>query len=271
MLEKWIETKLQKGDGRAAKFGRLIVEEFGDEPFPSVATPVAPEARVLLQRELVRAQESTGAPGFAISEYKARPLTPELVDRTWQTIWKVWGENINHTFQVPSCDRTSEGLVGLREKGRAVLLVPDELYTKEGLILLGRMFPTMQSWSVMEGTTVTNDHDKGGSIDIEMDIDAPNRNTNEMQAMDTLKREGRRGQRLTTFIVGSQFSKLSSGRYLEESFTWSRVPGSRDGIHVLNAGFSSDGSLYVDWSLGSQNRYPLLGFRSEGVKESLVF
>lgn len=40
MLEKWIEIKLQKGDKSAAKSGRLIAEEFGDEPFSSSAAPV---------------------------------------------------------------------------------------------------------------------------------------------------------------------------------------------------------------------------------------
>lgn len=165
--------------------------------------------------------------GLAILEYSKESLTPELVDTTWQTIWKTWGESVSHTFQVPSCDRTSEELAQLQREEKADLLVPDELYTKEGLVLLGRIFPKMRSWSVSEQTTVTNEHNKGGSIDIEMDLDSPHRNTGEKQAMDILRKERRTGQRLATLIVGSQFSKLSTDRYLDEGATWSRLPGSR--------------------------------------------
>lgn len=254
---------------------RVIVEaakawtvSYPDISLPSAATPVAPEARDLQPGELVRAQESKDSLSLAISEYKAGPLTTELVDKTWQAIWKTWGESINHAFDVPSCDRTPEELAKLQKEGKAVLLVPDELYTKEGLVLFGRMFPKMQSWSVREGTTVTNDHNKGGSIDIEMDIASPNRDTNERQAIDILKKEERKGQRLATFIVGSQFSKLLTDRYLDEAPTWSRVHGSRSEDYVLHAGFYSGGYLRVRSNLYRENRNPGLGFRSEGVKKT---
>ncbi len=89
------------------------------------------------------------------------------------------------------------------------------------------MSPKMQSWSVSQGTSVINGDNKGGSIDIEMDIDSPNRNTNEKQTVDMLKKEGRKGQRLATFIIGSRFSKLLTDHYLDEGSTLSRLPGSR--------------------------------------------
>lgn len=41
MLEKWIEAKIAKSDNRAARFGRFVAEEFGDEPTPSVAVPAS--------------------------------------------------------------------------------------------------------------------------------------------------------------------------------------------------------------------------------------
>lgn len=204
----------------------------------------------------------------AILEYKKESLTPELVDTTWQIIWKTWGDRVGHTLRVPSCDRTTKELEKLQKEGKAILLVPDELYTKEGLVLLGRMFPKMRSWSVSEQTTVTNEHNKGGSIDIEMDLDSPHRNTREKQAVDILRKEGRTGQRLATLIVGSQFSKLSTDRYLDEGATWSRLPGSRLGGLILHARFCSDGRLDVRWHLGRESHGPRLGFRSEGVKKA---
>jgi len=204
----------------------------------------------------------------AILEYQKGPLTTELVDTTWQRIWKIWGESINHAFQVPSCDRTSEELVELQKEGKAVLLVPDELYTKEGLVRLGRIFPNMRSWSVSEETTVINDHDNGGAIAIEMAIDPPHRNTNETQALAILKKQGLRGQRLATYIIGSQFSKLLTGRYLDEGSTSSRLLGSRRKDSVLSAGFVSSGFLGVGWFLESRDQSEHLGFRSEGVKKA---
>lgn len=248
-----VKSGLAKTLATAARAWR---EAYGEIPLPSVVVAAVPE---VIPQDIL---------GRAILEYKEGPLTPELVDKAWQAIWRTWGESICHAFDVPSCDRTSEDLAELEKEGKAVLLLPDEIYTKEGLILLGRIFPKMQSWSIRERATVTNEHEKGGSIDIEMNIDSPNRNTNEEQAMDILKKEGRRGQRFATFIVGSQFSKLLTGCYLDEGATWSRLPGSRRGVEVLDALFRSDGRLRVVSGLSRGSRGPALGFRSEGVKRA---
>lgn len=100
-----------------------------------------------------------------------------------------------------------------------------------------------------------------------MDIDSPNRNTNEKQAMDILKKEGRVGQRLATFIVGSQFSRLLTDRYLDEGSTFSRLSGSCGEGDILSACFRSD-FLLVYWDLRREDPDPDLGFRSEGVKKA---
>src|SRR3989344_2880420 len=110
-----------------------------------------------------------------IREYKTTSHTPELIYKTWQAIWNAWGEPIGHSFDVPACDRTSEQLEALRAEVRGVLLVPDEIYTKEGLALLGRIFPKMGNWSVGENTTVVNEREGEGCIDVEMTVDAPYR------------------------------------------------------------------------------------------------
>ena len=91
-----LEGELNRmGKPGMARIASGMREELGtqgidDIPFPSVATPIAPE--VSLQDTL----------GRAISEYNKGHLTPELVNTTWQTIWKTWGESDSHTFQVPS-------------------------------------------------------------------------------------------------------------------------------------------------------------------------
>ncbi|MBI2028108.1 MAG: hypothetical protein HYT07_00730 [Candidatus Levybacteria bacterium] len=249
MLEEWIRIQHVKGNRDGGEMGSTLLKLYGDEPFPYPLTQAAPEGT---PQDIL---------GHAISEYKKGHLTPELVDATWQTIWKTWGERINHTFQVPSCDRTPEELGGLAGKNRAVLLVPDEIYTKEGLVLIGKMFPKIQGWTKSENVKVKDNN--GGSIDIEMDIDSPNRNTSEDKARNIFIRERRRVQRFATYIVGSQFSQLLTGRYLDEGSTWSRCFDSVSGGFAV-AKFESDGRLKV----ARLSVHPSLGYRSEGVKEA---
>lgn len=253
MLEKWLEAKIAKGEEAAVERGRLLLEEFGDEPFPSVATPVAKPAERSPEADLIV---------VAIAEYQAKRPTPEIVNKTWQTLWKVWGERAGQKFNVPSCDRTTEELAQLRKENKAVLLIPDNL----DLVTLGKIFPEAKSWAVSEGTTVA-EQSKGGSIDIEMDLNSPHRNTTETQAKDLLKSQGRDGQRLKTYIIGSQFSKLLTGHYFDEN-SWSRLPGSRHGGCMVGASFRSGGNLYVDSGLYPRDRFPGMGFRSEGVKKA---
>ena len=253
MLEGWIRGQGLRGNQHAVDDGQRLLRLHGEIPISSVPSPVDPE---VIPQDILR----------AISEYLKGPLTPELVDTTWQTIWTTWGESNNHAFQVPPCDRTSEGLRELQKEGKAALLVPDEIYTKEGLVLLGGMFPKIRGWSVSGKTTVVNEDNNGGSIDIEMDIDSPNRDTNEEQAMDMLKWEGRKGQRFATFIIGSQFSKLLTRRYLDEGSTWSRLPGSFSEGYILCVHSGSLGGLSVFSGLDWKAHNPDLGFRSEGRK-----
>ena len=201
--------------------------------------------------------------GPAIAEYKSQLLTPELVNKTWQTILGERGKRIDKTFDVPTCDRTIEELAQLQKENKAVLLIPDNLT----LVDLGRMFPEMQSWAVQEGTTIADEQTEGGCIDIEMDLESPHRGTTEGQIDEFLKSQKRNGQRLKIFIFGSQLSKLSTGHYFDED-TWSRLPGSRYEGRMVDAHFRSRGYLGVGWSLIPKAHGPEVGFRSEGVKKA---
>ena len=200
---------------------------------------------------------------LAVQEYKNGPLTAELVNKTWQTLWAEWGKRIGQTFDVPLCNRTTEELAKLQKETKGVLLVPDNV----SLVDLGEIFPEMKSWAVQEGTTVTDEYGKGGSIDIEMDLDSPHRDTTEEQAKDFLKQQKRNGQRLKIDIIGSQWSKLLTGHYFDEN-TWSRLPGSRGGGSMVGAFSVSGVRLRIISGLGREDRYPGVGFRSEGVKKA---
>lgn len=201
----------------------------------------------------------------AVQEYKTSPHTSELVDRTFQTLWGVWGARVGHSFNVPNCDRTAEALEALRAEGRGVLLEPDELYTREGLILLGRVFPNMQRWSDDEYATIVNEYDGGGCIAVEMTLAAPyrpKRGYTEQQLNHAIAADGRKGQRLATYIVLGQFLNEVTGHYPDEK-TWSRLLGSSVEGSTLLARFYPNGGLRVYSALDPQDRSPGLGGRSE--------
>lgn len=155
-------------------------------------------------------------------EYKNNPLTPELVNKTWQTIWKIWGEG--YDFQVPVCDRSSEELIQLREEKRMVLLIPDILYYKKGQPLLAKMFPDKANWPTQKDDAVfSGEQSKGGCIDVEIDSLYESR-TNKTQAERT-------PQKQTTFVVGSRFNKFLHDRYFfQDRLIWAKPSSWGDGL-----------------------------------------
>jgi len=205
----------------------------------------------------------------AIAEYKKSPLTPELVDTTWQTLWGEWGKRVRGTFDVPSCDRTPEELAQLQKENKAVLLIPDNL----DLVMLGNMFPEMKRRAIQAETTVTDEQSTGGCVDIEMDIESPHGNTTEDQAIESLKLQGRNGQRLKTYFIGSEFSKALTGHGFDNN-TFSRLPGSRSKYiydredRMMYAPFFTIGHVPHDVLLFPHDHQPHIGFRSEGVKKA---
>lgn len=212
-----------------------------------------------------------------VQEYQTAEVpTPALIDHTWQNFWRVVGEVVDHRYQVPSCDRTPEELAQLRQQERAALLLPDDIYTPDGLVRLGKAFPLMSSWSTdpAEAVKIQYGTRDGGCIDIEMNPDAPYRTVKgytEQQLKDNIAENSRQskrpitGQRLPTCFVGSQFSQLLTREYFDLR-TWSRLPGSVYRGRVLSTRFLSDGHAFVDHSWDPQAQLPDLGGRSEGRK-----
>ncbi len=209
-----------------------------------------------------------------VQEYSAAKIhTPDLIDHTWQGIWKVIGERVGYEYQVPACDRTPEELAKLQEKGRAVLLLPSDIYTSNGLVRLGKAFPLIRSWTTDPKQIVEVSHRsvEGGSIDIEMSPDAPyitSRGYREQELVDRITADGKHGMRLPTYLVGSEFSQLLTGQYFDIN-TRSRLPGSYCEGRVLIANFNSEGKAYVDGYRLPQGHGTVLGGRSEGVTKEL--
>lgn len=209
-----------------------------------------------------------------IQEYKtAKVYTPELVDYTWQGIWKNIGEAVGYSYKVPRCDRTPEELQELKVAGRSALLLPTDIYTPGGLMRFAKAFPSMKAFFGVfnEAVYVSYRSDKGGCIDIEMSIDAPFRGRrwgyNRKELWQRIKDDGRIDQRLPTYVMGSQFSELLTGHYFDSSGTSSRLTGSVYRGEELEVWFKSDGQLHYLACHPDVCRLSL-GGRSEGRKGS---
>lgn len=213
-----------------------------------------------------------------IQEYKVNPHNPEVVTQTWQKIWQVWGERASLTIPVSPCNWTEEEIqkpfIDIEGKPVPTMMIyrPEAIKDKEGFILLGSLFPQMDSFSVKQRTSITDAYDTTGWIKVEASIDVPNGNTTQKQVEDFFASQGRRGQRLSTYIIASQANKLFTGNYFDENTTISRLSGSRHGGRiqaggVVHARFTPNGQLIVNWNLYPWDRHPNLGARFEEVKQ----
>lgn len=212
-------------------------------------------------------QSVVGPLAQIIEAYQNQPHTPELVTQTHQAIWQARGELIGATYIVIPSPYTQEQLGDLEANGKRVGYLPAEVATQQTRHKLGEMFPKMQSHSVQEGNSVTNDENPSGWFDYEAAIDAPYLDTKEKELMEKIKKDGRRILTLNEYIVAGQDSKLFTGQYLDETRTWVRL-GSRDDGRVVDASFRRDGRLDVYSALDAGNRHPVLGGRSSGVKKA---
>ena len=221
-------------------------------------------------RSLKRQKKDGASVAYAsalIPEYKKTPHVPEVVTALWKAIWMDWGREVDIEIQVPLVDRTEGELRELKEQGRMMIYVPQKVATQQTRHLLGKIFPEMQSYSVEEGNPVTNKGIEGGWFDVEASLDAPNTNTREADLKKTFKAQGKQGQTVNQYIVGSQFLKLTTGNYFDEN-TYSRLLGSRYDGGVVGADSLSDGRLNVYCDLNPDGRGERWGGRSSGVKKS---
>ena len=205
---------------------------------------------------------------LAVRELNASSLTPELVTKTFQTIWQVRGESAGVEVVIPPCDRSAEELVELVKAGRRIGYLPEQVMTQKDRPLFAKMFPRLGSHSVKEGNSVTNEANRFGWFDYEASVDAPYLDTTEDQLRERITADGRLEMNVSEYIVAGEDSKLFTGKFLDHGNTWARLLGSRDDGEVVNAGFRSGGDLRVGWSLDPQYHNPNLGGRSVGVKKA---
>lgn len=204
--------------------------------------------------------------GQATKEYKGDVANPEKVTAFWQAFWAENGKKVGISISVPECPFTPEQLEEMRKKDKGPIYVSEDLSTQRGRHLLGKMFPKMQSPSVVEENDVTNEVQSFGWRSFDTSVDAPHQDTDENQLKEAIVRNGEEEPTLNEYIVAGQASKLLTGRYLDEGTTASRILGSRRGGRVVRAYFGSYGYLHVYSHLGPGSRLPYWGGRgSSGV------
>ncbi len=208
-----------------------------------------------------------------VREFGTTPHTPELYTSTFQAIWSANQEILNRAgiaieFSIPECPLTKEQLLKLEKERRSVGLLPRELFTQESRRFMAIIWPQMQSHSLKEENTVTNKVNRSGWFNYESAIDAPYPNTTEKSLKNAVKKEKRHGMNLNEYIIASQDSKLFTGKYLDETSTWVRLLGSRDGGNVVDARFNADGYLYVRSSRFPRYHSSHLGGRSSEVPKA---
>lgn len=220
-----------------------------------------PQERALLE---ARVQDVERAD--LIFEYKRNPTSPEAVANFWQSFIRVSIENSGAEIDVPEippCDRTPEELEALKQEGRMMVYNPGFSYPVHG-----KVFPKMNSYSVKEDSPIKDKGAKSGWVDVEIDIDSPNRDTKEDDLEKLFKSQGRNGMRLSTYIWAGQASKVLTDQYFDQGSTYSRLLSSSRGGEVVDAYFDSNGGLSVNWLLVPQDHGPDWGGRSEGVKRA---
>lgn len=269
VIAKWAEgiSAVEKLVSDLQRKGKLPTKF----PNPGARQPLSrtPEA----VSSVVRDKELRDSLRPFVAKYKSAGIhTPGLIDDTWGNMWKVIGEAVNFAYKVPHCDRSPGELAELKVQNRAALLLPDDIYTPEGLVRLGKAFPLMRSriTEPSQAGNILHKWDTGGCIDIEMSPNAPYRGyTQEELLVATNKAGGRYGQRLPTYLIGSQFSKILTEHYFDEK-TGSRLLGSSlKGIMLASGGFFNDGRMSIDNGWLVDGRNPSLGGRTEGVKKAI--
>lgn len=200
--------------------------------------------------------------------YRNDPHTPELITRVWQIVWQYWGNRTETDFWDIACDRTQQEITDLEKSGRGIIIVPHEIREMSNPYkFLLETFPLSSNLRYqITPDMYNNSPHRTGTIDIETSIDAPNRRTGEYQLPELFESQGVAGQNLIEYMIGSYFSKLTTGHYFDENGTRSRLIGSRRQYWAVDAHTDKEGQIFINSALDPEDRKPEIGARSSGVK-----
>lgn len=211
----------------------------------------------------------------AIDAYKGRLHSPEYLSEFMQASWNVDGIDRMNLYpsdvvvpQVPYTEAQIRQFMMLDDPNGGVapvdlgFFLPDILSSTDGLILMGVSFPKTRNWALRPEHNIKNASNPSGWMRVEAGRDAPFLRTNERDLKQQIKDLGRMGQTLNIYVPSGEAIKRIFDYYPDQGFTWSRLPLSSGAGGVLDAGFYSDGGLYVHSHLHSEHRNDFLGGRS---------
>lgn len=216
---------------------------------------------------------------LAAEKYKENTDSPEYLSEFYQALWNLYRVNMglsSKDVEVVSSTYTKQDLNDLRQ-----LKVPELCFylpqivstAPEGLVLLGKAFPFMLSWSLQENTSVRNVNKQGQTINqygwmsVEAVVNAPYTETTQEQLEDIFKNEGRVGQTLNVYAASSQAIKNIYDQYPDEIYSYVRLLGSEVESRVMvSANFFPNGCLNVGFDSYRYNRWSVLGGRSVRLK-----
>lgn len=241
-----------------------------------------------------------------IETYSSNVRTPELISKTWQTIWRIWEKRAGIMPAVTDLRTTQKEINQIEKEGKMFIYLPRELAIpgNSKYLLLNKLFPETRTGLLKNPFHEADDeYHMFGWIDIEANIETPwlSATTDELERI--FSWQNRLGQRLPTYIIGSQFSKLVTDRYFDSQSvpstanehrtfpikrTSSRLLGTRMGAtlvrttilpggHWINSSnehnspievrCNENGHISGGISLdGKEERHAHIGGRSEGTK-----
>lgn len=183
--------------------------------------------------------------------------TPEKITNLWRAIWQMWGEKAGIMPAVTSLRTTQAELAEIEKEGRMFIYLPHELTFpgKNKYLLLDRMFPDTNTNLLKNPSTEDDEYHRYGWIDIEASIETPYSLTTADELIRLFDSQNRLGQRLSTYIIGSQFSKLITGKYFDEEIAY---PAGNEYVGSLVTG-PEPGDSFLMTPSKKQSRSRLLG------------
>lgn len=211
--------------------------------------------------------------GLMLDRYNKEPQNASFISETWGAVFDYWSDSAKSTgLVVPDIkvEPLNVPLSSLNEttfdsEGFSVpttmIFYPPELRGKDGLILMGKMFPQLGTRTVRDNTPLQSENDFTGWLNVEAVFEAPNVNTTEHQLREHFNSIERIGMSENQYIIFSLFTKLVFGRYVDYSVLC-RLLDSRLENYVINARFGTLGDLHVNSHLRPSLRGEELGGRS---------
>lgn len=166
-----------------------------------------------------------------VKRYRREPRGLKLINEFWGGFYGVLGDIIGHSYQSPVCNLPQKYIDKAESRGGEFLLLSEDVFTADGLARLSKVFPfrITWTWDKKEFGKIFHSSERGGCVEIETQLNTPFMipgGRDEFDLRHKIESLGLLGQRLPTYIIGSEFIRLVVGHHFDENMTISRLLGS---------------------------------------------